>query len=101
MRDTLGRKPPRHSHISNQVVEKKRVSVQGVWRNERQSNLLTPRQQAQRDHIAANYDMQQLRDKIGLAGIMHITKELIQTRQDKRNEALDALPKPYKVLPTE
>lgn len=101
MRDTLGRKPPRHSHISNRVVEQRKISVQGVWRNVREPKRLTELQRLQKQSIADNYDMRMLMNNVGLAGIVHITKGLIATREDKRMKAMDALPKRYKVQPTE
>lgn len=62
---------------------------------------MTELQRLQQQSIADNYDMKELMNKVGLAGIVHITKGLIATREDKRMKAMDALPKRYKVRPTE
>lgn len=100
LRDTLGRKVPKHSDISNRVVEQKKVSVQGVWRNMRDLSPDAPEVIEKRERLQAQCGLHDLVEEVGITGIVQMTQQIIAERDAARQAALASLPRPYKVKPT-
>lgn len=101
LRDTLGRKVPRHNEISIGVLERKRLSVQGIWRNARDMDPDLPKLRVRRERLRQKYRMQDIVDNVGLSGLVEISQKIIAQREEERKAAMDALPKIKKVEPTE
>lgn len=101
MRNTLGRKAPRHSEISNRVVEQEKISVQGVWRNMADFNQDLPEDKKLKEDVNIKYNLQDTIDEVGMAGIVHMTMEMVKAQEDKRQTAMKKLPKRVRVQPTE
>lgn len=101
LRDTLGRNVPRHNEISIGVLERKRLSVQGVWRNARDMDPDLPKLRARRERLSQQFRMQDVVDDVGLSGLVEISQKIIAHRDEERKVAIEALPKFEKVEPTE
>lgn len=101
MRNTLGRKVPRHSEISNRVVEQKRLSVQGVWRNKETSVFEWPKEKDHREYIERHYDLRDVIDDVGVSGVVHITQQLLKEEVDKQQAAIANAPKKFRVAASE
>lgn len=102
LRNTLGRKVPKHNEISIGVVEVKNVSVQGFWRN---SASLQPRELPEiterRRRLRGEYGLQSLFDEMGMMGVVRITGKLLERQKLAQERALVAEPKKERILPTE
>lgn len=102
LRDTLGRRVPAHNEFGTGVVEKKTVSVQGVWRNHPgfylpdTNELLELRQRRHREH-----SVEKIIDEFGLEGVVRMTQKLLQRGEEAHLAALAEVPKKERVMPTE
>lgn len=101
LRDTLGRKVPRHNEISRGVMERKKLSVQGVWRNQPNLNIEIPGAAERRKKVRETMRFQHLVDQVGYSGVVDIMQTVLQKQEDARLEEIAKLPKPEKVWPTE
>lgn len=101
LRDTLGRKVPKHNEISIGVLERPRLSVQGVPRNSATSEADLPQLRARRERLRKEYRMQDLVKQVGLTGMVEITQKIIEHRDEHRKALIEAMPKRTKVNPTE
>lgn len=101
LRDTLGRKVPRHNEISLGVVERKRLSVSGVPRNVPNLNVVPPDVQERRADIRQRFGFRDLVDDVGLAGVVDVAQEMVAQIERERQTAIDAEPKKVRVAPTE
>lgn len=101
LRDTLGRRVPRHNKISRGVLERKKLSVQGVWRNLPNLNIEIPGAVERRRKIRETMRFHDLVDRVGFAGVVDIMQTVLQNKEDERLEELAKLPKGEKVWPTE
>lgn len=102
LRDTLGRKVPRHQDISIGVVEARSVSVQGMWRNspEMEESMHVERNERKR-HLEQQYGLSQILQETGLTGVVTIAKKLFERHEQLRQQAIEAEPKHERVMPTE
>lgn len=102
LRNTLGRKVPKHNEISIGVVEVENVSVQGFWRN---SASLQPKELPEttelRHRRQAEYGLQKLFEEVGVTGVARITEKLLERQKLAQERALAAEPKKERVMPTE
>ncbi|CAN8070352.1 unnamed protein product [Agarophyton chilense] len=102
LRDTLGRRVPAHNQLGTGVVEKRAVSVQGVWRNRADLN---PPETAEtlelREKRRQEYSVDSIIEKYGVTGLVKITQSLLENRERMRLAALAAMPKKERVMPTE
>lgn len=101
MRDTLGRKVPRHNAISRGVVERKKLSVQGVWRNLPDPNIELPCAVERRQKIRETMRFQDLVDSVGLAGVVDVMQTLLHKQEETRQKEIAKLPTPITIWPTE
>lgn len=102
LRNTLGRKVPQHSEISIGVVEKKKESVQGFWRNSVSfHDRELPETIQKRAERQAEYNLQKMIDDIGMNGVAMVTQKLLERQELAKDRAIAAAPKPSRVLPTE
>lgn len=102
LRDSLGRKTPTHNDVGIGVVEAKKISVQGVWRNTpdlRVIDSIDVRERRQRRE--EEFGLSKVMDEFGSAGLVLLTQKLLERRAAGHRAALDALPKVERVLPTE
>ncbi|CDF39682.1 hypothetical protein CHC_T00009060001 [Chondrus crispus] len=102
LRNTLGRKVPKHNEISIGVVEKNQESVQGFWRNS--ATLLEkelPEVTQLRERRRQEYGLQSMIDDVGVTGIVRITQKLLERQEMAKQAALDAEPKVEKIRATE
>ncbi|KAI0559136.1 hypothetical protein FGB62_166g054 [Gracilaria domingensis] len=102
LRDTLGRPVPAHNDVGVGVVEKREVSVQGVWRNRADMNLPETAETLElREKRRQEYSVESVIDKYGMAGLVKMTQDLLENRERMRLAALEAMPKKERVMPTE
>lgn len=102
LRDTLGRRVPKHNEIGIGVVEKKCVSVQGIWRNA--PDLWypeLPETAETRERRSQTHGLQTLFDDVGITGVISTTQKLLDREATAKQLALDALPRAERILPTE
>eukprot|EP00177_Eucheuma_denticulatum_P007331 GFKZ01013344.1.p1 GENE.GFKZ01013344.1~~GFKZ01013344.1.p1 ORF type:complete len:131 (-),score=20.59 GFKZ01013344.1:42-434(-) len=102
LRNTLGRKVPKHNQISIGVVGRKHVSVQGFWRNSASLQVKElPAVIERRQKRQEEYGLQKLFDEMGMAGVTRVTQKLLERQKMAKEKALAAEPKVEVVLPTE
>lgn len=102
MRDTLGRKVPRHSQIANRVVEQKKISVQGVWRNSRDLDPDLPAVVNRLKELQRDYGLHDLVNEMGITGIVQATQMIIRRKDAERQAAMAAaFPRRKRVAPSE
>lgn len=102
LRDTLGRKVPKHNEVSIGVLEKKKQSVQGIWRNPHSLiRELVPDMNKTVERRHKDYGLQVLLDDIGTAGVIRMTQKLLRRRAESDQAIIDALPKKEVVRATE
>lgn len=102
LRNTLGRKVPRHNEISIGVVESRNVSVQGFWRNSPSSrDVELPETVERRERRRAEYGLQDVIDELGVPGVIRITQKLLEKQELAKARALAAEPAVERVCATE
>lgn len=102
IRDTLGRRVPFHNEVGIGVVEKRVVSVQGVWRNRADLNVPeTAELKALRAKRSEEYSCHRIIDEFGVEGLVRMTQKLLDRREKNRLQALADMPKKERVMPTE
>lgn len=102
LRNTLGRKMPKHNEISIGVVEKKRTSIQGFWRNSRElTEKELPEVTQLRERRRKEHGLQGMIDEVGITGVVRITQKLLERQEMAKQAALAAEPKVEKVRATE
>ena len=102
LRNTLGQKTPRHSHVSRDVVKTKRVSIQGFWHNSADPRLPPlPEEVEDRKQLSRQVGFHKLKEEVGLHGITEIVQTLLAKQEKRKQLALAAIPKPQRILPTE
>lgn len=92
---------PRHNEISRGVMERKKLSVQGVWRNQPNLNIEIPGAVERRNKIREKMRFQDLVGQVGYSGVVDIMQSVLQKTEDARLEEIAKLPKVEKVWPTE
>lgn len=100
LRDTLGRKTPKHNHMG--FVERDFVSVQGFWRNSadlRRRPL--PIEIETRERRGNDHGLDKVMDEIGLEGVATVLNKLRERQRLAHERALAKLPVKERVLPTE
>lgn len=102
LRNTLGRKVPKHNEVSIGVVERSHVSVQGFWRNSPSlKDRELPEVTALRERRRKEHGLQDMIDEVGMTGVVRITQRLLERQELAKQEALAAEPKVEKVRATE
>lgn len=100
LRDTLGQKTPKHGQMG--FVQRKHVSVQGFWRNTADLRLCPlPEQVELRERRQREHGFEKMVNEYGLAGIVMITKKLLERQEAAKAAALAKEPKVEKVHATE
>ena len=102
LRNTLGRKVPKHNEISIGVLERKTQHVQGVWRNPHSVlDELIPGMKKTIERRHDTYGLHVLLDDIGTAGVIRMTQKLLKKKAESDQAIIDALPKKEVVRATE
>lgn len=102
LRNTLGRRVPKHNEISIGVLEVKNVSAQGFWRNSASLQLQElPEITERRTRLRGEYGLQNLFEEMGMTGVIRITEKLLERQKLAQERALAAEPKEERVTPTE
>lgn len=100
MRDTLGRKTPKHNHMG--FVQRDFVSVQGFWRNAGDLRMpALPEEVEKRAWCEREHGLQKVIDECGLEGVAVITRKLLERQAAAKAAAMEKLPKVEKVRATE
>lgn len=101
LRDTLGRKVPRHNEISRGVLERKTLSVQGVWRNTVGGFHDTRRERDRRLALGKTYGLGDILEDIGMTGVVEVTQQLMKEKEEMHQAAIARFPVKKRVRPTE
>ena len=102
LRNSLGRPIPKHNEISIGVVERKRVSIQGYWKNSPDTRTPPLREFKERHaSLRETHGFQQIVNEFGLSGVVRITQKLLEKQQEAKEKALAALPPKIKIRATE
>lgn len=93
---------PKHNEVSIGVVEKKRISIQGFWRNSPTlSEKELPEVTQLRERRRKEHGLQNMIDEVGIAGVIRITQKLLEKQEMAKQAALAAEPKVERVRATE
>lgn len=100
LRDTRGRKTPKHNHMG--FVKREFVSVQGFWRNSGDLRLpALPEDVEKRARRERECGLQGVVDEVGLEGVAVVTRKLLERQAAAKAAAMAKMPKVEKVRATE